>query len=161
MQAALVLDSSPTIPVIRGDLWLHRLHQEIWDRYFSDTPRANFVRLSFGPSWKSRLGMITMSLDAVTSYIVVNGLLRHPTIPEFVIAVTVAHEMVHYAHGFGSPLPQRYKHPHRGGIVKRELVRRGMADEYRRYDDWVYCNWYDFYDRQMGPVAQDVRPIKD
>jgi hypothetical protein len=161
MQAALAVAYPPPLQIARDDLWLSDLHDEIWDRYFPDTPRANVVRLSFGPPWKSRLGLITMSLDAATTFIVVNGLLRHPEIPEFVVTVTVAHEMVHYAHGFGSPLPRRYKHPHRGGIVKRELIRRGMVDQYERYDDWVYRYWYEFYEEQMSRSRQDVRPIKD
>src|SRR6185437_3577092 len=129
----------------RDERWLDDLLDQIWEQYFTDTPRANRVRVSYGGAWKSRLGLITMSEDERTSYIQVNSLLRHPEIPENITFVTVAHEMVHYAHGFGSPLPRRYKHPHRGGVVKRELVRRGMEREYDLYDQWVYDNWYEFY----------------
>ena len=141
----------------RDGEWLHGTLRHLWDRYFSDTARVNHVHISFGGAWKTRLGSITMSDDQKTSYIQVNGLLRLPEVPEFVTRVTVAHEMVHYAHGFGSPLPQRYKHPHRGGIVKREIIRRGMESEYRLYDEWVYAHWYDFYDSQIG---QAVRPSR-
>lgn len=135
----------PKIECDRDEQWLVGMLDEIWERYFADTPRVNKVRVSYGCTWKSRLGLITMSEDGRTTYIQVNALLSHPDIPEFVTLITIAHEMVHYAHGFGSPLPQRYKHPHRGGIVKRELVRRGLAREYELYDEWVYENWYDFY----------------
>ena len=140
---------------VRDSQWLHNTLHDIWDRYFNDTPRVNTVRISFGGAWKTRLGLITLSEDQQTSYIQINALLRLSDVPEYVTTVTVAHEMVHYAHGFGSPLPQRYKHPHRGGIVKRELFRRGMEREYHLYDEWVYSRWYDFYDEC---VSQDVRP---
>jgi hypothetical protein len=139
----------PCLGPVRDDRWLVRLHDRLWSQYFHDTPRANQVRVSFGGIWRSRLGLITMTEDGITTYIQINGLLRLPDAPECVSSVTVAHEMVHYAHGFGSPLPRRYKHPHRGGIVKRELLRRGMSYEYEQYDHWVYTHWYDFYDEKM------------
>jgi hypothetical protein len=145
----------------RDELWLSDTLERIWQSHFADTPRLNDVSVGFGAAWKTRLGLITMSEDEETTYIQVNALLRRMEVPEFVTSVTVAHEMVHYAHGFGSPLPRRYKHPHRGGIVKRELIRRGMVDEYERYDDWVYRYWYEFYEEQMSRSRQDVRPIKD
>lgn len=140
---------------MRDSRWLYRTLVEVWDRYFRDTPRVNTVRISFGAPWKTRLGSITLSEDNRTSYIQINALLQLPEVPEFVTTVTVAHEMVHYAHGFGSPLPQRYKHPHRGGVVKRELIRRGMELEYQKYDEWVYCRWYEFYEEYLD---QDARP---
>ncbi len=140
---------------VRDSRWLDRTLDEIWDRYFGDTPRVNIVEIGYGGAWKTRLGSITLSDDHRTTYIRINSLLRLPEVPEYVTLVTVAHEMVHYAHGFGSPLPQRYKHPHRGGIVKRELIRRGMELEYRQYDHWVYNYWYDLYDEYL---RQDTRP---
>lgn len=117
----------PEVEHPRGERWLIQMLDEIWERHFVDTPRVNRVLVSFGGAWKTRLGLITMSEDEKISYIQINALLRYPEVPEIVARVTTAHEMVHYAHGFGSPLPRRYKHPHRGGIVKRELLRRGMA----------------------------------
>lgn len=141
----------------RDDPWLQDILRGIWTRYFDDTPLVNTIRASFGPAWKARLGLITLSEDQKTTYIEINGLLRVPVVPEFVVSITVAHELVHYVHGFGSPLPQRYKYPHRGGIVKHELLRRGMELEYRQYDAWVYSHWYDFYDSLMSS-DQDVRP---
>ena len=155
MYAAKEVICHQMVQQVRDGRWLREILRDIWDRYFRDTPRVNVVQISYGAPWKTRLGSITLSEDHRTSYIQVNGLLRLTDIPECVTTVTIAHEMVHYAHGFGSPLPQRYKHPHRGGIVKRELIRRGMELEYARYDEWVYNHWYDFYDECLG---QDVRP---
>lgn len=143
----------------RDERWLADLLDQIWEQYFTDTPRANRVRVSYGGAWKSRLGLITMSEDEKTSYIQVNALLKHPEIPENITFVTVAHEMVHYAHGFGSPLPRRYKHPHRGGVVKRELFRRGMAREYDLYDQWVYDHWYEFYAAWDASLQEAERAV--
>jgi hypothetical protein len=135
-------------PHVRDDRWLRHVLEWVWDRYFGDTPRVNRVRVDYGAAWKTRLGLITMSEDQATSYIQVNSLLRMREVPDYVTHVTLAHEMVHYADGFGSPLPRRYRHPHRGGVVKRELLRRGLAAEYARYEEWVYEYWYDFHAEQ-------------
>jgi len=141
----------------RDDSWLQDILRGIWNRHFEDTPLVNTIRVNFGPAWKARLGLITLSEDQRTTYIEINGLLRLPAVPECVVNVTVAHELVHYVHGFGSPLPRRYKYPHRGGIVKHELVRRGLYLEYRQYDNWIYNHWYDFYDSLL-PANQNFRP---
>ena len=77
----------------RDERWLADLLDQIWEQYFTDTPRANRVRVSYGGAWKSRLGLITMSEDEKTSYIQVNALLKHPEIPENITFVTVAHEI--------------------------------------------------------------------
>jgi hypothetical protein len=137
-------------PHIRDDRWLHHVLESVWARHFPDTPRLNTIRVNYGAAWKNRLGLITMSHDQTTSFIQINALLRLRDVPDCVSRITVAHEMVHYAHGFGSPLPRRYKHPHRGGIVKRELLARGMAGEYAQYDDWIYNRWFDFYAARAG-----------
>lgn len=157
MYAAVEVSYSPELALERDDLWLQYMLRGIWNRYFGDTPQVNSVCVSFSATWKSRLGSITLSEDRKTSYIQINALLRYRDVPEFVAQVTIAHEMVHYAHGFGSPLPRRYKYPHRGGVVKRELLRRGMEHEYRAYDNWVYNHWYDFYEAWESQI-QDVRP---
>jgi len=145
----------------RDDRWLAHILDRIWDDFFTDTPRLNEVCVNFRGVWKSRLGSISMSHDHSATCIQINALLRLPEVPEHVTRITLAHELVHYAHGFGSPLPRRYKHPHRGGIVKRELLHRGMADEYAAYDAWIYDRWYDFYASWMaagGEPADALEP---
>jgi hypothetical protein len=146
--------------LVRDNRWLNHLLERIWDGHFTDTPRANAVRVNFGAPWKCRLGLITMSHDESTTYIMVNCLLRALEVPEYVTRITIAHEMVHYAHGFGSPLPQRYKHPHRGGIVKRELHHRGMKSEFERYDAWINNRWYDFYAERMQSTHRPSELIR-
>ena len=62
-------------------------------------------------------------------------------VPEYVIDTTLAHELVHYMHGFNSPLPQKYKHPHRGGIVDKELIKRGFGHNLSMEKVWAKNQW--------------------
>ena len=150
MQAIADLVLPRSAPQRRDDLWLERELDYLWENHFADVPRVNHVAVAFTGTWKTRLGVITLSEDQKTTYISLNALLGHPEVPYYVASITLAHEMVHYCHGFGSPLPRRYKYPHRGGIVEKELRRRGLQVEHDLYDDWVYTHWYDFYERVTG-----------
>ena len=117
----------------------------IWQHYFADVPRANEVRIAYCRPWKCRLGLIRMTLDNATSFIGINSLLRSPQVPECVLFVTIAHEVAHYAHGFGSPLPRLYDHPHENNVVEQELARRGLGLLLCEYDDWIEQHWDEFY----------------
>ncbi|MCS6801367.1 MAG: hypothetical protein RMM58_02740 [Chloroflexota bacterium] len=145
------------VALLRTDEWLADLLDTIWMKHFSDVERANEVTIEFSRHWKSRLGLIRMSESGAHTYIGINGLLRHPEVPEFVVVLTTAHELCHYAHGFGSPLPQRYPHPHAGNVVGRELARRGLSALAEQYETWVADHWHDFYDRQVGRVGAPLR----
>lgn len=120
----------------------------IWQRYFSDVPSANEVEIAYCRAWKSRLGLIRMSLDSTHSFIGVNSLLQHKEVPEHVLVTTIAHELVHYAHGFGSPLPQLFEHPHANNVVDRELEQRGLGDALALCNQWIDAHWYDFFEAQ-------------
>jgi hypothetical protein len=133
--------------VHRDGLWLRREFDEIWATYFADTPRVNQVDVAWRRPWKRRLGVISLSHDEVTTRIGLNCLLARPEVPYCVTLITVAHELVHYAHGFGSPLPRKYPHPHRGGVVTRELRQRGLKDAHDEYLEWIDRNWWSFYAR--------------
>jgi hypothetical protein len=150
----------PAALPIRDDWWLAQMLDRIWTQHFADTPRINVVSVTFGGVWKTRLGLITMTEDQTATFIEINRLLRLIEVPDVVAKITVAHELVHYAHGFGSPLPRRYKHPHRGGIVKRELLRRGMAADYDKYDAWVYDRWYDLYGQRVAGEPGVPEPME-
>ncbi len=132
----------------------------IWQHYFSDVPYANDVRIAYSRPWKSRLGLIRMSLDCSHSFIGINSLLQHTEVPDVVLIVTIAHELVHYAHGFGSPLPQLYDHPHANNVVDIELERRGLGDALSECNSWIDEQWYDFYKsrREMHSLSNSRRP---
>jgi hypothetical protein len=81
--------------------------------------------------------------DFVT-IIVINGLFRDEAIPEFVIDSVIAHEMSHYAHGFNSPLPQIHRHPHKGGVIKKELNARDLSALELKQKIWIKENWQNY-----------------
>jgi hypothetical protein len=120
----------------------------MWQDYFSDIARTNSVDIAYCHPWKRRLGLIRLSLDGAKSFIGINALLQSQEVPEYVLLTTIAHELTHYAHGFGSPLPRIFEHPHANNIVQRELTRRGLGELASRCDDWIDKQWFSFYDRQ-------------
>jgi hypothetical protein len=146
--ATLSLDQLSRTTTWRSHVWLANEMELIWGEYFADTPRVNEVDIRFHRPWKRRLGVIRLSQADNSTYIGINSLLGLEEAPYCITLITVAHELVHYCHGFGSPLPQRYLHPHRGGIVNRELVDRGLGRQLAEYTDWLEGNWWSFYARQ-------------
>ncbi len=134
----------------------------IWQRYFADVPRANDVQIAYCRPWKSRLGLIRMSLDNAISFIGINMLLKHKDVPEDVLVATIAHELVHYAHGFGSPLPRLYEHPHANNVVDKELERRNLGEQLRICNEWIDEQWYSFYQaqREAGCIPGMRRPVR-
>ena len=138
-------DRSPTLtapaPIRDLDLYL----DSIWQEHFPDIPRINEVHIAYDYPWKRRLGLIRLSYDNETSFIGINTLLQHLSVPEHVLITTVAHELAHYAHGFGSPLPRLYQHPHANNVVNRELEQRGLGELVRLCDQWIDEQWFDFY----------------
>ena len=141
---------APRPSPVRDARWLSDEVDAIWQRYFADVPRVNDVDAAFRRPWMRRLGVISLSEDERTTRIGINSLLAHRDAPYCLTLITVAHELVHYGHGFGSPLPRRYAHPHRGGIVPRELCERGLTAELDEYGRWIQQHWWSFYARN-GP----------
>ncbi len=120
----------------------------IWQTYFADVPRANQVDIAYCQPWKRRLGLIRLSLDNTLSFIGVNALLQLSQVPEYILIITIAHELTHYAHGFGSPLPRLYEHPHANNVVKNELEKRGLGEALGFCDAWIDREWFAFYERE-------------
>ncbi len=129
----------------------------IWQKHFSDIPRINEVQIAYSYPWKRRLGLIRLSLDNTISFIGINALLQHLSLPEHVLITTVAHELAHYAHGFGSPLPRLYQHPHANNVVNRELERRGLGELLRLCDEWIDKQWLAFYQLHHNLHPHDLR----
>ena len=114
----------------RDNRWLKEKLAQIWQRYFPDVPVANNVFVKFGRPTRTRLGSIKFGRrrENPNTIITINGHFIDLDIPEFVIEAVLAHELTHYAHGFASPLKQTYRHPHKGGVVRHEMVDRGFRD---------------------------------
>ena len=110
---------------MRDDKWLSERLEEIWNIFFSDIKRLNEVKIRFIGKWKNKFGHIKKLKDGSTE-IVINGFFKDEKIPDYIVDLTIAHEIVHYLHGFNSPYPKQFKYPHQGGIVRKELISRGF-----------------------------------
>lgn len=127
----------------------------IWQHYFADVQRVNEVQIAYCRPWKTRLGLIRMSLDTTISFIGINSLLRSPQVPECVLLTTIAHEVVHYVHGFGSPLPRLYEHPHADNVVERELERRELGPALHECDTWIEEQWFEYYAHRKSGFSRN------
>ena len=127
----------------RDNRWLKLRLQKIWQRYFADVPLANNVVIKFGQPARTRLGSIKFGrkIENPNTIITINGHFQDPQIPEFVIDGVLAHELTHYAHGFCSPHNQFHRFPHQGGVVRREMVDRGLKDLLQLEKKWIKNNW--------------------
>ena len=126
----------------RDDNWLQELLDNVWDQHFADVPQINDVKIEFGRRAKRRLGSIRLDpTDKKTSIITMNGIFKLDAIPEFIVKATLVHELTHYAHGFNSPLNQQQKHPHAGGVMRKEFEDRGLLELYKDQKKWLKENW--------------------
>lgn len=126
----------------RDQEWLENLLADIWYRSFSDVPQDNDVIIRWGKRARRRLGSISVDpRDRTTSVIRVNRLFQDLDVPEFVVRATIFHEMTHYAHGFNSPLEQKQKHPHSGGVIRKEFAERGQVALYEKQRKWLDATW--------------------
>jgi len=146
---------------IRTDEDLAEVLYDLWDNNFADIPRKNLVLIKFGKSSKRQLGSIKWvnkrtkvkgflkgfkeerkaQDDKRISLITLTRLFQSKVVPDYVVTSTIAHELVHYTHGFHSPLQRRYKHPHQGRIVQKELNNRGLGEIHKKSEQWIKANW--------------------
>lgn len=145
---------------MRTDSWLEEKMWWLLENYFADVPVKNNITIKFGRRAKQRLGSIKRMERArphahflhqlvggeylnknSDSIVTITGHFRNEEVPDFVVISTIAHELVHYAHGFSSPLEQRFRHPHQGGIVKKEMNVRGLGDIYKKSEKWLKESW--------------------
>jgi len=125
---------------MRDDVWLVNRMNSMWGMLFPEIPRENHIVVRFKGKWRNKFGHIKR-LPNKDSEIVINSHFRNEIVPEYIIDLTLAHEMVHYMHGFNSPLPRQFKHPHAGGIVNRELRKRGFGHLIIEEKKWVRNEW--------------------
>ncbi|MBS3145394.1 hypothetical protein J4414_01165 [Candidatus Woesearchaeota archaeon] len=124
--------------------WLKEKLDEIWIKYFPDIPRENKVLITFKGRWKNKFGHI-QQLPSKNTWIAVNKLFQDERVPEYIVNLTIAHELAHYSHGFQSPLEQKYSHPHKGGVVNKELKKRGFSEELEKEKIWLKEEWLNIY----------------
>lgn len=144
-----------TTPLVAHDRRVAQLVDAIWCERFADIPRANEVVAGYEYPWKWRLGRIRMSLDQRISEITLNRLLDSPHVPEAIAVGVIAHEIVHYAQGFGSPLPRQQRHAHTHGAVSRELTRRGLGNHEQILEEWSHEVWPHFRDQALSQSRRE------
>lgn len=129
----------------RDHQWLEDQLELIWQNHFADVERLNTVTIRWGRAARTRLGTITGRKGTVQaptySEIRINPLLQDEKIPKAVVWQTIAHEVAHYCHGFCSPHPRKYDHPHRGNVIEKELFEREFAAVYNEAQAWLKQHW--------------------
>ena len=141
----------------RSNVWLSERLEYIWATYFSDIKRITPIRVHFGQRAYRRLGSIILRPQLIegkkveVSWITISSLLADDDIPDLVIDQVLAHELVHYVHGFGSHYPRILHHPHQGGVILKEFKKRGLWELYRVYLAWIKLHWRHIL-RQEGQI---------
>jgi hypothetical protein len=132
---------------MRDDEWLNQRFEQIWQLFFPDVEKKN-VFIKWKGHWKNKFGHITTTKGGKTE-IAINKIFKNLQVPEDVIKLTIAHEIVHYSHGFHSHLPKKYKHPHKGGIVEKDLKSRGFSYMLKKEKEWQKAEWCNLYKEIM------------
>ena len=125
---------------MRNEEWLATLFHEIWETKFPDVKKENNVVVRWKGNWKNKFGHIRRLKNKDTE-IAINAYFKDPEVPQYVIELTLAHELIHYMHGFHSPHTKLFKHPHKGGIVNIELKKRGYEEEIKKERIWFRETW--------------------
>lgn len=148
---------------MRDEKFLENLLYELWENHFCDIPRRNLVLIKYGKYSRRQLGSIKLANqgtkikgllkkrikdyevqdDKSITVITITRYFQDEIIPEPIVRATIAHELCHYAHGFSSPLQKRFKNPHQGNIINKELAKRGLLEEQEAADKWLKDNWVD------------------
>ncbi len=143
---------------LRNQEWLEDRFRTVWMRGFSDLVPQNTVTIRFGRRARTRLGSIRMAKNKKESRILINRLFTHPEVPLQIVDATIAHELTHYLQGFSSPLEQKFSTPHAGGIVTKEMKKRGFGPELEFQKKWLKNEWPKFL-KIHGPPQRKRRRI--
>ncbi|MDO8498950.1 MAG: hypothetical protein Q7S44_04150 [bacterium] len=122
---------------MRDDKWLLSRLDFIWSNHFTDVPQINPVFIKFGRFARLRFGSIKMDPRSKKTYITITGMFKDLKVPQEVVDHTIAHELCHYAHGFSSPHSRLHRYPHEGGVIKKEIEKRGLIYLYKAYRQWI------------------------
>lgn len=130
---------------MRDNEWLKNELETIWNGHFSDIGRLNHVIIRFGRNSRTRLGFIRNHPTLKDSTeIVITGLFRDESVPEYVVDSVIAHELTHYAHGFFSPHERKHNYPHQGSIVDTEMRKRGLGVNLLKEKKWLKEVWPEY-----------------
>jgi hypothetical protein len=136
---------------VRDETWLAERVRLLWEMHFADVPKGFPITTRFGTRARYRFGSIAARNGRTV--ITINQLFADSFVPTYVIDGTLAHELAHYAHGFGSGLPRLHTHAHRGGVVDQELEKRGLGELDRKAAQWREACWEAFYAARCGDLT--------
>lgn len=125
------------MPEIRDNYWLMVRLNKLWEQYFADVARTNPIIIKFGRYSRLRLGSIKLLKHSEMSVITITEMFKDIEIPPEVVDHTVAHELIHYTHGFSSKRTRELRHPHAGGVIRGEMKARGMLHLNNSFRIWV------------------------
>lgn len=145
----------------RDNKWLKSRFTYIKNYYFPDVQIINHLVVKFGRPCTTRLGSIKKGkrIENFNSIITINGHFRDPVIPTYVVDAVLAHEFMHYTHGFASPHEQAFHHPHKGGVVDGGLRERGLTDILKAEKIWIKENWVNYLKANHQPKKQSIFSI--
>jgi len=130
---------------MRDDCFLKNRLEQIWLLLFNEIPRLNNVVIKFKGKSRNRFGYIKkIGKDTLIG---INEFFRFEIVPEYIIDLTIAHELSHYTHGFNSPLERKYNHPHKGGVVTKELRLRGFEKMIKKEKMFFKYEWPKIYEQ--------------
>ena len=135
---------------MRDDIWLNQRLDQIWLLLFPELAKLNKVKARFKGHWKNKFGHIKLVKNKDTE-IAINSIFKDQRVPEYIIDITLAHELVHYMHGFNSPHQRKYRHPHKGGIVDKELINRGFGHLIVKEKRFCKEDWTKIYPEYCKP----------
>lgn len=126
---------------MRDNVWLKTRLEHMWARYFADVEKSNTVMVTFGRYARFRFASIKYQQKSLFSkgvtLITVSSMFKSEKVPEDVVLYSLAHELAHYAHGFSSNGRRKHRHPHKGGVVDREIENRGLGVLVKSYKAWL------------------------
>ena len=141
---------------LRDDVWLESRLMYLWNTYYSEGPAGYPIRVNFGRPARYRFGSIFN--QGRKCRILINGVFAHPEVPEYVVDATLAHELAHYVHGYASGLPKLHSNPHRGGVIDKEMQKRGCFYLEEQAGPWRRENWHRFYESHApASVATEIK----
>lgn len=128
---------------MRDNTFLRNCFLELYRQHFADVALPNKIVVGFGRYSKTRLGSIKLN-EKKQSVITLTGYFRSEEVPLAVLEATLAHEFIHYLHGFNSLHTRKVQHPHRGNVVKEEMRERGLLPILVAQQRWLRTRWNSF-----------------
>ncbi|MDD3083463.1 MAG: hypothetical protein PHP82_00380 [Candidatus ainarchaeum sp.] len=122
--------------------YLTKKAAELIRENFSEKGITNLLVIKVGKKCKRKLGHIKAIKNCeYGSLIEINPMLFDLDVPEFVLDYVIMHELTHYFQGFGSNHEKKFKYPHKGKIVEKELTKKGWKEIQEKSDKWLKENW--------------------